>query len=204
MNLTVPHSLYWELGAVIVLAIITKAIAPTKSKNKRKSSSSRKSNNRKGQANNRTSSTKRPDAEILRSSIDKLTWAEFERLLALYFRDHGYDVEEPGIGGNDGGVDLVITDKRTKERIAVQAKHWADRRHVGPNVIRELHSARLNTKPTCLYGMLVTSSDISPQARKEAQDRRIEYWHGAALQYRLEKWDKWQGKQSRRRDTGSK
>jgi hypothetical protein len=86
---------------------------------------------------------------------------------------------------------------------AVQDKNWADRRHVGSDVIRELHSARLNTKPTYLYDMLVTSSDISPQARKEAQDRHIEYWHGVALEYRLEKWDKWQGKQSRRRRTGS-
>lgn len=202
MNLTLPHSLYFELGAVIAFAVIVKAISPTK---KRRSSKPRGSNQqKKSHSSNRTSSTKRPDAEILRSPIEKLTWAEFERLLALYFLDHGYDVEEPGIGGNDGGVDLVITDKRTKERTAVQAKHWTDHRHVGPNIIRELHSARLNTKPSCLYGMLVTSSDVSPQARKEAQDRRIEYWHGAALQHRLEQWEKWQGKQGRRRSTGSK
>lgn len=197
MNLTLPHSLYLELGAVIVLAIVVKAITPNK---KRKPTRSRGSNQKKkDQSNTRTSSAKRPDVEILLSPIEKLTWAEFERLLALYFRDHGYDVEEPGIGGNDGGVDLVITDKRTKERTAVQAKHWADRRHVGPNIIRELHSARLNTKPSCLYAMLVTSSDVSPQARKEAQDRHIEFWHGATLVHRLEKWGKWQGNQRRRR-----
>lgn len=198
MNLTLPHSLFWELGAVIVLAIIAKVSTPAKSRKRRKSPKSRKTNPQKGQVNNRTSSAKRPDTEILQSSIEKLTWAEFERLLALYFRDHGYDVEEPGIGGNDGGVDLVITHKRTKERTAVQAKHWTDRRQVGPNIIRELHSARLNTKPTCLYAMLITSSDVSQQARKEAQDRRIEFWHGVALEHKLEQWSKWQGRRKKR------
>ena len=124
---------------------------------------------------------------------------EFERLLALYFRDQGYEVEETGIGGNDGGVDLVIIERRTKERTAVQAKHWSDRRPVGPNIIRELHSARMNTKPTCLYGMLITSSDVTAQARKEAEARHIDFWHGAMLEHKLGKWSKWQGKVHRRK-----
>ena len=113
--------------------------------------------------------------------------------------DPGPWEEETGIGGNDGGVDVVITNRRTGERTAVQAKHWSDRRQVGPNIIRELHSARLNTKPTCHFGMLVTSSDVSPQARIEAEARHIEFWHGAFLELQMEKWDKWQGKRSGRR-----
>ncbi|MCL6443669.1 MAG: restriction endonuclease [Alicyclobacillus sp.] len=162
MHLTLPHNLYIELGVVIALVVIVKAIIPAKSSRRRKSP---KRGTQKKKINNRMSSARRSDDEILHSPISKLSWAKFERLLALYFRDHGYDVEETGVGGSDGGVDLVITDKRTGERTAVQAKHWSDRRQVGPNIIRELHSARLNTKPTCHYGMLVTSSDISPQAR---------------------------------------
>jgi restriction system protein len=136
--------------------------------------------------------------------LNKLTWAEFERLLALYFRDQGYDVEETGVGGSDGGVDLVLTDKRTKERTAVQAKHWSDHRSVGPNIVRELHSARLNTKPTCLYAMLVTSSDISQQARQEARERRIDFLYGTTLEMRLEKWGKWEGGKHKRTATRSK
>lgn len=200
MSIVLPHSLFIELGAVIALAIVVKALTSTKPARKRKrSSNSGNSNQLRNKSNNRTSSARRPDGDILRTPISNLTWAEFERLLALYFQDNGYDVEEPGVGGNDGGVDLVITHMRTKERTAVQAKHWNDRRQVGPNVIRELHSARMNTKPACHFGMLVTSSDISPQARKEALDRHIECWHGATLDHRLEKWAKWQGKQGRRR-----
>src|SRR5690606_32564155 len=60
----------------------------------------------------RTSMECRPDEMILTSSLDELSGAEFERLLALYFRDQGYVVKEVGVGGNDGGVDLVIIDKR--------------------------------------------------------------------------------------------
>lgn len=205
MSLVLPHSLIIGLVAILGLAVVVKVVtAATKPARKRKTSNSGHSSRKKIQENHRISSRKRQDAEILCSPISKLTWAEFERLLALYFRDHGYEVEEPGIGGNDGGVDLVITDKRTRERTAVQVKHWTDRRHVGPNIIRELHSARMNTKPTCHYGMLITSSDVSPQARKEAQDRYIEFWHGATLEQKLEKWEKWRGKQGRRRGTGSK
>lgn len=123
-----------------------------------------------------------------------LTWAEYERLLALYFLDHGYEVEETGVGGSDGGVDLVITDKRTRERTAVQAKHWNDRRQVGPNVIRELHSARLNTKPTCLYAMLITSSDVSSQAERKPKTSESSF----GMVRCLDKRGKWQGMERKR------
>ncbi|SDX03779.1 restriction system protein [Alicyclobacillus hesperidum] len=195
MRLTFPHSIYWMIISMLSLTIVSKSISVI-SKGAAKSKSNKQKTSVKG--NHRTSSTRRHDTEILKSSIDSLTWAEFERLLALYFRDHGYYVEETGIGGNDGGVDLVIVDKRTKERTAIQAKHWNDHRHVGPNIIRELHSARMNTKPACHYAMLITSSDVTHQARVEARERRIEFWHGAMLQYKLQQWDKWKGNRQKR------
>lgn len=197
VGLTIPHNLYIELGALVVVAVVLKGLTSTSTSKKKKRPVANRPKSDASKRNNRKSFSKRSDEEILHSPVEELSWSEFERLLALYFMDHGYDVEEPGIGGNDGGVDLVITDKRTKERTAVQAKHWSDRRPVGPNIIRELHSARRNTTPSCHFGMLVTSSDVTQQARKEAQDRYIDYWHGTALQLRLEKWDKWQGKKRR-------
>lgn len=48
------------------------------------------------------SSGRRSDDEILATHLDQLSWSKFERLLALYFRDQGYEVEETGVGGNDG------------------------------------------------------------------------------------------------------
>jgi restriction system protein len=73
---------------------------------------------------NRSSTTCRPDDVLLRTSLDKINGAEFERLLSLYFKDQGYTVKEVGVGGKDGGVDLVIVDKRG-EKTAVQAKCYA-------------------------------------------------------------------------------
>lgn len=150
----------------------------------------------------RSSNTVRPDEEILRQPLNKLTWAEFERLLALYFRDHGYEVEETGVGGNDGGVDLVLTDKKTGERTAVQAKYYSDGSSVGPDVVREINDARRNVTPACHYAMLITSSDITQGARREADARHMKYWHGATLEHRLEQWNKWEGKTPKRRRPG--
>jgi len=147
-----------------------------------------------------STASRRTDQTILSSRLDELNWMEFERLLYLYFKDNGYEVIETGVGGNDGGVDLILIDRRTKERTAVQAKHWSHG-PVGPNVIRELHSARMNVKPTCLYGWLITSNDITQQARDEAQARHMQYWHGAMLEHQLEKWGKWKTTKKRKRKT---
>lgn len=97
------------------------------------------------------------------------------------------------------GIDLVLTDKRTNERTAVQCKHWDDKRPVGPSVIRELYTARINPSPSCIYGMLITSSNITTGARREAEKLGIKYWHGGVLDMHLSKWSQWQGKSRRRR-----
>src|SRR5690606_1859876 len=93
----------------------------------------------------------RTDQEILHSSLDQLSGAEFERLLALYFRDLGYKVQEVGIGGSDGGVDLVIIDQRG-EKTAVQAKCYAEHNKVGVSVVRELVGAKRNHD--CILSLL--------------------------------------------------
>lgn len=190
-DIHIPSNLILYLGIMIGFLIVVKLLTSLKTPKKRRGRK-HPSHSKKFVVNNRLSSSVRSDETILRTPISRLTWAEFERLFALYFRSQGYEVEETGIGGSDGGVDLVLIDRRTKERTAVQLKHWKDSRKVGPNIIRELHSARFNTKPTCLYAMLITSSDVTQQGRKEAEDRRITYWHGGVLEMKLSKWTRWQ------------
>lgn len=102
-----------------------------------------------GASSQRKSSTCRPDEVILSLPLNQLGWAEFERLLALYFRDQGYVVHEVGVGGKDGGVDLVIIDQRGEKK-AVQTKCYSDRNNVGPNVIRELNTAKETMTACCL------------------------------------------------------
>ncbi|NIK24983.1 restriction endonuclease [Paenibacillus lupini] len=122
---------------------------------------------------------------ILTRPLNDLNGVEFERLLALYFRDQGYVVHEVGIGGNDGGVDLVIVDKRG-ERTAVQAKCYADHNMVPVQTVRELVAAKRNHN--CILTLLVTTSDLTGPAKKEAEQFRVEYWHGALIQDKLKNW----------------
>ncbi len=131
----------------------------------------------------------RTDAEILGSAFHEMSWAEFERLLALYFRDQGYEVNEVGIGGNDGGVDLVIRDRRG-EKTAVQAKCYADHHLVPVQMVRELVAAKRNHD--CILTLLVTTSDLTGPAKKEAEQFKVDYWHGALLEQKLRSWGKWQ------------
>ncbi|MBP1156743.1 MULTISPECIES: restriction endonuclease [unclassified Paenibacillus] len=130
----------------------------------------------------------RSDEIILTSRLDDLSGAEFERLLALYFRDQGYTVKEVGVGGNDGGVDLVIVDGRG-EKTAVQAKCYADHNSVPVQTIRELVAAKRNHD--CILSLLVTTSDLTGPAKKEAEQFKVDYWHGALLEQKFRKWGKW-------------
>lgn len=142
----------------------------------------------------------RSDQEILMSSFAQLNGFEFERLLALYFRDQGYQVKEVGVGGSDGGVDLVITDRRG-EKTAVQAKCYADRHMVPVQVVRELVGAKRNHG--CILSLLVTTSDLTGPAKKEAEQFKVDYWHGGLMEQKLLSWGKWQpGRKPRARAVG--
>jgi restriction system protein len=131
----------------------------------------------------------RSDDEILSSSLDRLSGAEFERLLALYFRDKGYEVKEVGVGGKDGGVDLVIIDQRG-EKTAVQAKCYANHNTVGVQIVRELVGAKRNHD--CILSLLITTSDLTEPAKIEAEQFKVDYWHGAVVEQKLKSWGKWQ------------
>lgn len=131
----------------------------------------------------------RSDEEILKSAFQSLNGAEFERLLALYFRDQGYTVQEVGVGGNDGGVDLVITDSRG-EKTAVQAKCYSEHNLVPVQTVRELVGAKRNHN--CILTLIVTTSDLTAPAKREAEQFKVEYWHGALMEHKLRAWGKWQ------------
>ena len=69
-------------------------------------------------------------------SIAALGWRDFERLVGEAFRRQGYRVEETGLGGADGGIDLILS--RGGQRTLVQCKQW-QRRQVPVNVVREMY-----------------------------------------------------------------
>lgn len=179
----------WFIIGIILLGVISGLMQPSK-KRKRKSSSKRKSQSKKAVANSqRSSKTCIPDDILLTRPLVDLNGAEFERLIALYFRDQGYTVREVGVGGNDGGVDLVITDKRG-EKIAVQAKCYADHNLIPVMTVRELVGAKRNHD--CILSLLVTTSDLTAPAKKEAEQFKVDYWHGGLVEQKLRAWGKWQ------------
>ncbi|QHB71821.1 restriction endonuclease [Stenotrophomonas sp. 364] len=69
-------------------------------------------------------------------SLSSNGWRDFERLVGEAYRRQGYTVEETGLGGADGGIDLVL--RRDGKRTLVQCKQWR-RQQVGVSVVREMY-----------------------------------------------------------------
>ncbi len=89
---------------------------------------------------------------------------------------------------------MVIVDKRG-ERMAVQAKCYADHNMVPVQTVRELVAAKWNHN--CILTLLVTTSDLTGPAKKEAEQFRVEYWHGGVVEEKLLRWGKWQPNRGR-------
>ncbi len=67
--------------------------------------------------------------------LKSMTWQDFERFCGLYFELQGYKVKLCGLGGADGGIDLLLR-KRWKTTL-VQCKHW--KANVGVTTVREMY-----------------------------------------------------------------
>lgn len=182
----------WFVLGVILLGVISGLMQPTKKGRKKRA------RNKKATHSNtsfqRSSKVLRSDDIILKSALDQLNGAEFERLLALYFRDQKYEVREVGVRGNDGGVDLVIIDQRG-EKTAVQAKCYAENNMVPVMTVRELVGAKRNHD--CILSLIVTTSDLTTPAKKEAEQFNVDYWHGGLVEQKLLRWGKWQPSKKR-------
>ena len=73
-----------------------------------------------------------------RTTLESLAaggWRQFEQLVGEAFRRQGYAVEETGLGGPDGGIDLIL--RKDGRRTLVQCKQWK-RQQVGVSVVREM------------------------------------------------------------------
>ncbi|MDQ1120809.1 MULTISPECIES: restriction endonuclease [Pseudoxanthomonas] len=68
-------------------------------------------------------------------SLSQGGWRQFELLVGEAFRRQGYIVEETGLGGADGGIDLIL--RKDGRRTLVQCKQWK-RQRIGVSVVREM------------------------------------------------------------------
>jgi restriction system protein len=110
------------------------------------------------------------------SSIDGMSWREFESLVGEAFRKRGYSVVETGGGGADGGVDLVLA--KGRETFLVQCKHWRAS-SVGVKIVRELYGVMAARGAT--GGFVVTAGRFSSDAWAFAKGRNIELVDGQEM-----------------------
>jgi restriction system protein len=111
------------------------------------------------------------------ANIRNLSWRDFETYIGEAFRQQGYEVEETGGGGADGGIDLILRNEH--ETVLVQCKQWRNER-VKVNIVREMYG--LVHAEGADRGIIVTSGDFTPDARDFASDKPIELLNGRRLE----------------------
>lgn len=109
-------------------------------------------------------------------SLRAMTWREFEMLVGEAFRRQGYTIRETGLGGADGGIDLVLH-KEGKVTL-VQCKQWKNQR-VDVKVVREMLG--LLTHHHAAAVKIVAIGDYTADAQRFAEGKPIELINGKAL-----------------------
>ena len=108
--------------------------------------------------------------------LNKLSWQDFERQVAEVYRQHGYQVQEVGGGGADGGVDLRL--QRDGTTAIVQCKRWKTYK-VGVKLVRELFGVMTAEKAD--RAMFITSGVYTDEALRFAEGKPLELVDGAQL-----------------------
>ena len=127
-------------------------------------------------ASHRKSLTRGVTAGSSASSLDGMTWQEFETLVGEAFRQKGYKVQELGGAGPDGGVDLALI--KGTERFLVQCKQWKAFK-VGVDVVRELYGVMVARGAA--GGFIVTCGKFTPDAQEFARGRNVTLIDGDPL-----------------------
>jgi restriction system protein len=109
-------------------------------------------------------------------SIRAMSWQSFEMLVGEAFRRQGYAVQETGLGGADGGIDLVLNKAGTTT--LVQCKQWRSRQ-VTVNVVREMYGLLAHHGASEVK--IVAIGDYTDDARRFAQGKPIELIQGETL-----------------------
>lgn len=78
-------------------------------------------------------------------ALRQLSWQDFERMVGQVYSKHGWRVEETGLGGADGGVDLLL--RSGAQKIIVQCKHYKTTA-VGAPVVREMYGLMMHHNAT--------------------------------------------------------
>jgi restriction system protein len=109
-------------------------------------------------------------------SLRAMHWREFEMLVGEAFRRQGYSVEETGLGGADGGIDLILRKNGRTE--LVQCKQWR-REQINVSVVREMWGLVHHHRADAVK--IVAVGEFTRDAVGFAQDKAIELVNGEKL-----------------------
>jgi restriction system protein len=116
------------------------------------------------------------DTQTGLDSLRAMSWREFEMLVGEAFRRRGYAIQETGLGGADGGIDLIL--RKDGKITLVQCKHWKTQR-VDVKVVREMFGLLAHHGAAAMK--IVAVGDYTADAQRFAQGKPIELIHGEAL-----------------------
>lgn len=116
------------------------------------------------------------DAQATNLQLSSLDWRQFERLVAEWFHRQGYQVEETGGGGPDGGIDLTL--RREGRFEIVQCKQWR-RRQVAVPTVREMWGLMQHHRADAVW--IVCIGEFTPDAAAFATGKPIRLVTGKEL-----------------------
>lgn len=154
------------------------------SRNLKPSKETKKKKTTKNQSNKNVTSKNLTDEQLLTANIDTLSGTDFERLMAMYYRDKGYSVQIVG-GSGDHEVDLILKGKDGL-KIAVQCKRW--KKDVGNDIVLRLNSGK--RIHGCYDAWLVTTSYFTKSAKEAADGLNIKLIYGLQVQDMISRWRK--------------
>lgn len=184
------RNVWWALPVILIVSFFIAEICGalwTRKRRSEKKVSTAKSRNPstaktkqlKSASSNRT---KLSDLDLMKANVHTLSGTDFERLMELYYKDQGYQVQRVG-GSGDHEVDLILKGKEGY-KIAVQCKRW--KQDVGNDIVLRLKSGK--QVHGCYDAWIVTTSNFTKSAREAADKLNIQLINGLMLDDRLKRW----------------
>jgi restriction system protein len=109
-------------------------------------------------------------------SLSAMDWREFEMLVGEAFRRQGYKVREIGLGGADGGIDLIL--QKDGATVLVQCKQWRTKL-VDVRLVREMYGLLMHHRADAVK--IVAIGHYTDDAQRFVQGKPIELISGDAL-----------------------
>lgn len=178
---------YIKLGVTIFGTVIIRALTSRMLPAKKKTSKKTSSSNTTKQTSTTPPKKKLSQQELLTADIDTMYGDDFERLVAWYFEDKGYNPEIMG-GSGDHGVDIVMTDPKDGLKIAVQCKRYKNGNNISNSELIKLEGGKRFYK--CPGTWFITTSDYTHKAKEYAEQTNMRYWNGLIVHENIGKWRK--------------